>query len=235
MLLDGDFCIDQPPGFTNPGFEIRLATGLGFQLSIDSSEVGLNLFARFHEFEDFVLHPADLGLQKFDLPTEIVGVPSAQATGIEPHLLGTGLLLRDLKLTGRLVDREFDLAQASAGLVTCSSKAQGGLMGCPVVGQFGEVLTLIDQAIDVSIDVLQIEEVVQTPHGLHAGSFRQRHSRLSRSTLRDDAEDRRVPCFGAREIGRTRPTQTRGLDTRAMPSSMCCSEYPRCLKTFAIG
>ena len=37
MLLDGDFCIDHPPGFTNPGFEICLANGLGFQLSIESS------------------------------------------------------------------------------------------------------------------------------------------------------------------------------------------------------
>lgn len=154
LFLDGDLRINQPPGFANPGLQLRLAINLDGQLCIEASQFELGLLSRLHEFEDFVLHSPDFGLQELNFTTEIVGVASAQPTRIQPHLLGFGLFLGDLEFAARFVDGELDLAHAGGGFVTGGSDTHAGLVCGPVVDQFGKALTLIDQPVDVGIDIL---------------------------------------------------------------------------------
>ena len=105
-LLDAELGVDLRPGGADHRLVLLLHLFGGSHLGFEAFQAGGELILAVHENEHALLTVALLVLQHLDLPPQVVGIPGAQPTGVEPVLLGGHPRLVEVELAGDPVEVE---------------------------------------------------------------------------------------------------------------------------------
>ncbi len=97
----------------------------------------------------------------------MLGLSGAHPTGKQPGLVLFELHLEDLELTLRFVQGQFQLTQVGASALKLFLEGSHPLMRLLVLLELWKGLTLVEEAIDLSVQGLDVEEVGEAGQ-LHA-------------------------------------------------------------------
>ena len=146
-----------------------LGSGL-VDLGLDPGDLLAGRVELVEQGEHPALHRLPLPAEALDLEPHVLGLLAAHAPGEQPRLGLTELRLEDGELSLPLVDLQLQVAEGLGSSGELLLQPLQVLVGLPVLLELGQRLPPVEEAVDVQIDLLDVEQVVETEMVMDGGA-----------------------------------------------------------------
>jgi hypothetical protein len=159
LLLAGQLGVDGLPLLLDRCLQLGLGGVELVDLRLYRGDTGPGGVDVLEHAENSLLHGSTLALEALNLETHVLGLPGTHTAGEQSGLVLFELELEQFQLPLRLVEIELQLLEMGGIGVQLALLLLHLLVGRLVVLQFGKRLALIEEAVDLEVHLLQVEEI----------------------------------------------------------------------------